>query len=106
MDGSAEVVSHEAASSPVTPQEQREQLQKVLHSETFKAARGLQKFLDYVASKTIAGLSSEIKEYTIGSEVFGRASDSTPLCASRHFDCGKNFASITNAKGQRTRFAS
>lgn len=78
MDGSAEVVSTEVASLPVTPEEQREQLQKVLHSETFKAARGLQKFLDYVGSKTIAGLSGEIKEYTIGTEVFGRASDYDP----------------------------
>ena len=78
MDGSTEVVSNAAASLPVTPQEQREQLEKVLHSETFKAARGLQKFLEYVASKTIAGLSSEIKEYTIGTEVFGRASEYDP----------------------------
>jgi len=78
MDGSTEVVANEAASTPVTTQQQREELDKVLRSETFKAARGLQKFLDYVASKTIAGLSSEIKEYTIGTEVFGRATDYDP----------------------------
>lgn len=78
MDGRAEVASHETSTVAVTLQEQREQLEKVLHSETFKAARGLQKFLDYVASKTIAGLADEIKEYTIGTEVFGRAADYDP----------------------------
>jgi hypothetical protein len=56
----------------VTPQEQSAQLTKVLRSAVFRSAPGLQKFLEYVASKAIEGLSHEIKEYTIGSEVFER----------------------------------
>jgi hypothetical protein len=38
----------------------------------------LQKFLEYVASKAIEGLSHEIKEYTIATEVFGRAAAYDP----------------------------
>jgi hypothetical protein len=49
-----------------------------LHSEAFRLAPGLQKFLEFVGSKTIEGLSHEIKEYTIGTEVFGRASEYDP----------------------------
>lgn len=56
----------------VAPQEQSAQLTKVLRSAVFRSAPGLQKFLEYVASKAIEGLSHEIKEYTIGSEVFER----------------------------------
>ncbi|HMD99995.1 MAG TPA: hypothetical protein VKM93_22030 [Terriglobia bacterium] len=54
------------------------QLEKVLHSEVFRLAPGLQRFLKYIASKTIEGQSHEIKEYTIGSEVFDRPADYDP----------------------------
>lgn len=62
----------------VTPEQQREQLGKVLHSEVFRGAPGLQRFLEYIASKTIDGLSGEIKEYTIGKEVLGRTEGYDP----------------------------
>src|SRR5579872_6632851 len=62
----------------VTLDQQREQLDRVLHSEVFKAARGLQRFLEYVGAKTLAGLSDEVKEYAIGTEVFGRPPDYDP----------------------------
>ena len=60
----------ESSGSGVTRQEQSAQLLKVLRSAGFRSSPGLQKFLEYVASKTIEGLSHEIKEYTIGSDVF------------------------------------
>jgi hypothetical protein len=59
-------------------EEQREQLGKVLHSEVFRGAPGLQRFLEYIASKTIDGFSDEIKEYTIGKELLGRTEDYDP----------------------------
>ena len=62
----------------VTPEEQRQQLGKVLHSQVFRGAPGLQRFLEYIASKTIDGLSDEIKEYTIGKELLGRTEDYDP----------------------------
>lgn len=59
-------------------EEQRHQLGKVLHSQVFRGAPGLQRFLEYIASKTIDGLSDEIKEYTIGKELLGRTEDYDP----------------------------
>jgi len=72
------VSSKQVNNATVTLEAQRAQLAKVLHSEVFRLAPGLQKFLDYVASKTIEGLSHEIKEYTIGTEVFDRPADYDP----------------------------
>jgi len=69
----AELSPTEVTSSGITREEQRAQLQKVLHSEAFHSSPGLQKFLEHVATKTIDGMSQQIKEYTIGIEVFGRS---------------------------------
>lgn len=73
-----ESLSKEVRDATVTPEQQRTQLEKILRSEVFRPAPGLQKFLEYVASKTIEGLSHEIKEYTIGTEVFERPADYDP----------------------------
>jgi hypothetical protein len=54
------------------------QLQKILYSAPFRNAPGLQKFLEYVVNKTLAGFSSEIKEYSIAVEVLGKPSDYDP----------------------------
>ncbi len=54
------------------------QLGKILHSTAFRNAPGLKKFLQYVVSKTIEGLSNEIKEYSIAVEVLGKPSDYDP----------------------------
>lgn len=62
----------------VTADQQRQQLGKVLHSEVFRGAPGLQRFLDYIASKAIEGQSDAIKEYTIGKELLGRTEDYDP----------------------------
>ena len=72
MGGEPVDSTSETSRSGVTPQEQSAQLTKVLRSAVFRSAPGLQRFLEYVASKAIEGLSHEIKEYTIGSEVFER----------------------------------
>jgi len=63
---------------PVSTDEQRSQLQKVLDSEAFRNAPGLQKFLEYVTRKTIEGFSHEIKEYAIGADVFGKTAEYDP----------------------------
>jgi hypothetical protein len=54
------------------------QVQKLLNSEALVNAHHLQKFLAYVTSKTIEGLPDEIKEYSIGREVFGRPENYDP----------------------------
>ena len=62
----------------VTLDEERRQLERILHSATFRSAPGLQRFLEHVVTKTIQGLSDEIKEYEIAAEVLGRPSDYDP----------------------------
>ena len=78
MDGVPAVPTNGASEAHLTPEEQRGHLEKVLHSEAFRSAPSLQKFLEYVASKAIDGLSHQIKEYMIGSEVIGRADQYDP----------------------------
>jgi len=53
------------------PQGER-QLERILNSRTFQAAPQLRKFLEYVGTAALQGRGDEIKEYTIGTNVFGR----------------------------------
>jgi hypothetical protein len=78
MKGARATVPNAALHPAVSREEQRAQLDRILRSEAFRLAPGLQKFLEFVGSKTIDGLSHEIKEYTIGAEVFGRAGEYDP----------------------------
>jgi hypothetical protein len=78
MKAAGDISPTEVRPPEITRKEQQAQLQKVLHSEAFRSAPGLQKFLEHVATKTIDGLSQQIKEYTIGIEVFGRSNDYDP----------------------------
>lgn len=78
MKAAGDISPTEVTRLEITQEEQQAQLQKVLHSEAFRSAPGLQKFLEYVASKTLDGQSQQIKEYTVGIEVFGRSNDYDP----------------------------
>jgi hypothetical protein len=78
MKGAHAEAGNGAQHIPVTHEEQRAQLEKILRSEAFRFAPGLQKFLEFVGYKTIEGLPHEIKEYTIGTEVFGRSAGYDP----------------------------
>jgi len=50
----------------------REEMEKVLASCTFRAAKGQRNFLRYAVEQTVAGHGDEIKEYSVGVEVFHR----------------------------------
>jgi TolB-like protein/Flp pilus assembly protein TadD len=50
----------------------RQELERVLSSRTFQAAEGQKKFLRYAVEHTIAGCAHEVKEYTVGVQVFNR----------------------------------
>jgi len=78
MKGAGESAPNGVLPTPVTPEEERAQLEKVLRSEVFRTAPGLKRFLEFVAYKAIEGLSHAIKEYTIGAEVFGRTAEYDP----------------------------
>lgn len=51
----------------------RAELERILASEEFKSSKRSRDFLEFVVSRTLAGSSEELKERTIGIEVFGRS---------------------------------
>ena len=51
------------------------QLQRILDSPEFNAAKQQRKFFQFVVKETLAGRSQEIKGYTIATCVFGRSED-------------------------------
>ncbi len=53
-------------------------LRHVLQSETFSNADSMRNFLEFIVEKSLAGRVDEIKEYTIATEVLGRAHDFDP----------------------------
>ena len=60
---------------PVTHVEEREELAAVLRSKEFARAPRLAQFLEYLCEKLFAGEAGQIKEYSIGVELFGRGAD-------------------------------
>ena len=53
----------------------RECLEKILGSPAFRASNRPKQFLSFVVERTLEGRQDEIKERTIGAEVFGRTAD-------------------------------
>lgn len=56
----------------------RSQLCKILSSQTFRSAEGQRAFLRFAVEETIAGRGELLKEYTIGTEAFGRGESFDP----------------------------
>jgi hypothetical protein len=52
----------------------RQELGRILASRTFKGAEAQKRFLQHVVEQTITGNSNEVKEYTVGVQVFRRGS--------------------------------
>ena len=67
-----------AAISP-NPREKREALEEVLQSTTFVRSDQLRNFLRYICEMEIAGKASELCEFRIGIEAFGRPADYSPI---------------------------
>ncbi len=56
----------------------RQELARLLASQTFHAAKGQKRFLWFVVEQTLAGCAQELKEYTVGVQVFKRGSQFDP----------------------------
>ncbi len=54
------------------------ELRRILESTVFSLAGRLRRFLEYVVRKSLCGETNELKEYTIGLEVFDRGLDFDP----------------------------
>jgi adenylate cyclase len=62
---------------PNIPEEQvRAQVRRIAVSAGFVAAESVRRLLEFTVEKTLSGHAGEIKEFTLGIEVFGRK---TPL---------------------------
>ena len=56
----------------------REQIERIVTSETFRTSEGLQRLLRYLGDKMASGEGGHLKEYTIGVEGLGRPSSYDP----------------------------
>ncbi len=56
----------------LTSETVRAELERILASPEFKTSKRCQDFLEFVVDRALAGLSDDLKERTIGIEVFGR----------------------------------
>ena len=59
-------------------EQSRQQIDRIIHSTTFRNALTLQQLFQFVADKAITGTTEGLKEYTIGVEAFGRRVDFDP----------------------------
>jgi len=66
------VEAQERLGTEINPEAVREQLELVVRDPAFRSSKRSVEFLRYVVSKTLEGAADEIKERTIGIEVFGR----------------------------------
>jgi TolB-like protein/Flp pilus assembly protein TadD len=63
---------------PIPEAEVRAALERVIGSDAFQRSPQLQRFLRFVVEEGCAGRSDRLKEYVVGTEVFGRPADYDP----------------------------
>jgi serine/threonine-protein kinase len=66
------------ATSPFSEQAIREQLARILASDSFKRAGRSERLLTYLIDQTVAGRAEYLKEYTLGVDAFDRGADFDP----------------------------
>src|SRR5690348_7925481 len=71
-DAMSTVEAQERLGTEINPEAVREQLELVVRDPAFRSSKRSVEFLRYVVLKTLEGAADEIKERTIGIEVFGR----------------------------------
>lgn len=67
-----------AEAGAIPPEEIWQAVERILQSHHFRHAANVQEFLRYVIRKSLAGETSDLKEYAIGVEVFQRGKDYDP----------------------------
>ena len=63
---------------PPLPEEIRQELEKILDAPLFRGAKRASAFLRYIVEETLAGREHQLKEYTVGLEVFEKGKDFQP----------------------------
>jgi hypothetical protein len=64
--------------APLSPDEKRALVQRVVSSQSFSRAPALRGFLVYITEHAISGRTEKLKEHTIGTEVLGRKPNYDP----------------------------
>lgn len=62
----------------ISKDEKLDQLNRLLHSQTLTGSDSLRNFLRFVVEKAVENQDSQLKEYVIATEVFGRNEDYNP----------------------------
>ena len=76
-NGAATVISQGPERS-VSPAAVRAALEKVLAADCLRDAELLRRFLRHVVERTLAGAAGELKEYSLGIDLFGRDASYDP----------------------------
>jgi hypothetical protein len=63
---------------PVSDDLAREQVDRILRSEGLRNAEGLRRLFAYLAEKSLTGAATQLKEYCVGVDVFGKPEDYDP----------------------------
>ncbi len=90
--------------SPVSPERVRATLERILASPAFRNSRQCQKFLEHVVVNTLAGHEEQLKERSIGMDVFGRDpgydTSNDPVVRVRASEVRKRLAQYYQESGQ------
>jgi hypothetical protein len=71
-NGMSSIQNLEKSDLDIRPEAIREQLELLVKDPAFRTSRRSVQFLSYVVEQTLQGAAEQIKERTIGVEVFGR----------------------------------
>jgi adenylate cyclase len=78
MSQTGKIQRQESIQAEIEPEKINQHLEMIVGSKHFRQAKSLEKFLRYVVAKKLAGEDCELKEYTIGLEVFHRGQEFDP----------------------------
>lgn len=70
--------THPSASVSVSAEQWREEVERIVASQHFRSAPQLQNLLRYLVDRKLEGREEELKEYTVGLEVFRRGEGYNP----------------------------
>src|SRR5437764_12650527 len=72
------LIENAMSSDIPAPEAIRAALQRIVSSPQLESSPSLCRFLRYVVEETLAGRGGQIKEYSLGAEVFARGADFDP----------------------------
>ena len=55
-------------------------LERILNSKSFEGVDRLKRFLRFIVAETSAGRGDQLKEFTVGEQVFDKGADFDPRC--------------------------